>query len=44
MMFGDEWHMRSHENVLHAVRTGENGVQAAYGKNAFEVLADPAGD
>ncbi len=40
MMTGDEWQMRSYENILHCVRTGENAIQAAYGKNAFEVLAD----
>jgi hypothetical protein len=40
MMVGDEWQMRGYENVLHSVRTGENAIQAAYGKNAFELLAE----
>ncbi len=40
MMIGDEWQMRAYENVLHSIRTGENSIQAAYGKNAFEVLAE----
>jgi SAM-dependent methyltransferase len=35
----DEWHMRGYENILEAIRTGESGVQKAYGQNAFEAIA-----
>jgi hypothetical protein len=40
MMNGDEWSIRACEYALHSIRTGENAIQAAYGKNAFEVLAE----
>jgi hypothetical protein len=38
MAWGDEWSARAFENFPHCVRTGEDGVTKAYGKNAFEWL------
>lgn len=35
----DEWHMRGYENIVHALETGVNGVEKAYGRNGFEVIA-----
>jgi hypothetical protein len=40
MAWGDEWSTRAFENFLHCVRTGQDGVTKAYGKNAFELLAE----
>ncbi|MBV9677661.1 MAG: hypothetical protein JO185_15085, partial [Acidobacteriaceae bacterium] len=38
--WGDPWTTRAFENMTHTLRTGEDGVTKAYGKHAFEVLAD----
>jgi hypothetical protein len=38
--WGDPWSTRAFENMTHVLRTGEDGVTKAYGKNVFEVLAD----
>jgi hypothetical protein len=38
--WGDPWSTRAFENMTHILRTGEDGVTKAYGKNVFEVLAD----
>ena len=40
MFLTDPWHMRGYENVLHALKTGENGVQKAYGRHGFDVIAE----
>ena len=40
MFLTDPWHMRGYENILHSLQTGENGVQKAYGRNGFEVIAE----
>jgi hypothetical protein len=40
IMVGDPWQMRGYENIRHAVKTGQDGITAAYGKNGFEVLAE----
>lgn len=40
MAWGDEWSTRAFENFVHCVRTGQDGVTKAYGKNAFELLAE----
>ena len=42
MFLTDPWHMRGYENILHSVKTGENGVQKAYGRSGFEVIAEDA--
>jgi hypothetical protein len=43
MFLTDPWHMRAYENIVHSLKTGENGVQKAYGRNGFDVIAeDPA--
>ncbi len=36
----DPWHMRGYENIVHALKTGESGVQKAYGRNGFEVISE----
>jgi O-methyltransferase domain len=38
--WGDPWSARAFEDMTHILRTGEDGVTKAYGKNVFEVLAD----
>ena len=40
MLFGDEWTTRAYEHFADCVRTGADGVTKAYGKHAFELLAD----
>ena len=37
---GDEWSVRPYEHFLHCLRTGEDGVSKAYGKHAFDLLAE----
>lgn len=34
------WQWRAWDNFLHALRTGESGVKAAFGKGLFEFLAE----
>lgn len=38
--WGDQWTTRAFENMTHVLCTGQDGVTRAYGKHAFEVLAD----
>ena len=40
MMFGDHWTTRAYEHFADCVRTGQDGVTKAYGKNIFDVLAE----
>lgn len=40
IFWGDQWTTRAFENMTHTLCTGEDGVTKAYGKHAFEVLAD----
>jgi hypothetical protein len=40
MFFGDEWSTRAYQYIVDCVRTGADGVTRAYGKHAFEFLAD----
>src|ERR1700694_2564956 len=40
MLRGDEWTMRAYEHFVDCVRTGEDGVTKAYGKNMFQLLAE----
>jgi hypothetical protein len=40
MFLTDPWHMRGYENILHCIKTGENGVQKAYGRHGFSVIAE----
>lgn len=40
MMWGDEWSTRAFEHFADCVRTGENGVIKAYGRDAFDVFAE----
>lgn len=40
MFLTDPWHMRGYENIFHSLKTGENGVQKAYGRHGFDVIAD----
>ncbi|MGH6865911.1 MAG: methyltransferase [Methyloceanibacter sp.] len=40
IMFGDEWTTRAYEHFTHCLRTGKDGVTEAYGKHAFDVLAE----
>ena len=37
---GDEWSVRAYEQFLHCLRTGKDGVSKAYGKHAFDLLAE----
>jgi hypothetical protein len=37
---GDEWAVRAYEQFLHCLRTGKDGVSKAYGKQAFDLLAE----
>jgi len=39
-MFGDQWTTRAYENFDHSLRTGEDGITKAYGKQVFDVLAE----
>jgi O-methyltransferase domain len=40
MFFGDEWSTRAYQYIVDCVRTGCDGVTRAYGKHAFELLAE----
>lgn len=40
IMFGDEWSARAYGRLAHCVRTGQDGVTAVYGKNAFDLFED----
>jgi hypothetical protein len=40
MMFGDEWTTRAYEHFTSCLRTGQDGVSQAYGKDVFEHLAE----
>jgi len=40
MFLTDTWHMRGYEKITHTLRTGQNGVETAFGKNPFEVMAE----
>jgi hypothetical protein len=37
---GDEWSVRAYEQFLYCLRTGEDGVSKAFGKHAFDLLAE----
>ena len=39
MMFGDEWTTRAYEHFAGCLRSGQDGVSQAYGKNVFDLLA-----
>ena len=39
-MSGDIWSARAFENFPHTLRTGQDGITKAFGKNAFEVFAE----
>jgi hypothetical protein len=40
MMFGDEWTTRAYEHFTSCLRTGQDGVSQAFGKDVFEHLAE----
>jgi hypothetical protein len=40
MFFGDEWSTRAYQYIVDCVRTGIDGVTQAYGKHAFDFLAE----
>jgi len=40
MMFGDEWTTRAYEHFTSCLRTGQDGVSQAYGKDVFDLLAE----
>jgi hypothetical protein len=40
MFFGDEWSTRAYQYIVDCVRTGGDGVMRAYGKHAFDFLAE----
>jgi hypothetical protein len=40
MLRGEEWTTRAYEHFANCVRTGEDGVTKAYGRNMFELLAE----
>jgi hypothetical protein len=40
MQLGDSWSVRSWERFTDTLRTGEDAVSLAFGKNAFELLAE----
>jgi O-methyltransferase domain len=40
MFFGDEWSTRAYQYIVDCIRTGCDGVTRAYGKHAFELLAE----
>lgn len=40
IQFGDPWSTRPWEHFTETVRTGENGVTKAFGKNVFELFAE----
>jgi hypothetical protein len=40
MMFGEEFSTRAYEHIAACLRTGGDGVSAAYGEQIWEVLAD----
>jgi hypothetical protein len=40
MMFGEEFSTRAYEHIAACLRTGTDGVSAAYGKPIWEVLAE----
>jgi hypothetical protein len=39
-MFGDQWSVRAFGHISDCVRTGGDGITAAFGKQAFDLLAD----
>ena len=40
LMLSDSWQMRGYENIEHSLRTGENGISAAFGiADTFTVLS-----
>jgi hypothetical protein len=43
MMFGDEWTTRAYEHFTSCLRTGQDGVSQAYGKDVFDLLAERPG-
>ncbi len=43
MMFGEEFSTRAYEHITDCLRTGTDGVSAAYGKQIWEVLAERPG-
>jgi hypothetical protein len=43
MFFGDEWSTRAYQYIADCVRTGIDGVTQAYGKHAFDFLAERPG-
>jgi hypothetical protein len=40
MQFGDPWSTRAFEFLTDTIRTGEDAIHKAYGKNVFEVFAE----
>jgi hypothetical protein len=40
MMFGDEWTTRAYEHFAGCLRTGQDGISQAYGKNVFDLLGE----
>jgi hypothetical protein len=40
MFFGDEWSTRAYQYIVDCIRTGCDGVTRAYGKHAFDFLAE----
>jgi hypothetical protein len=40
MLSGDEWSTRAYQYIVDCIRTGCDGVTRAYGKHAFELLAE----
>jgi hypothetical protein len=40
IFFGDEWSTRAYQYIVDCVRTGGDGVTRAYGKHAFDFLAE----
>jgi hypothetical protein len=40
MMFGDEWTTRAYEHFTDCLRSGQDGVSQAYGKQIFDLLAE----
>jgi O-methyltransferase domain len=40
IQFGDQWSTRPWEHFTETVRTGENGVRKAFGKDVFELFTD----
>lgn len=40
MMFGDEWTARAYGRIADVLRTGQDGVTQAYGKDVFDLLTE----